>query len=338
MAKRITIKDVAARSGVAISSVSSALNDRPGVSEATRKKIIEAAQELGFVPSLRAKSLSGKKTFAVGLVVHRDPNVLEMDPFFGGFIGGIESYIDDRGFALVLQTSPSLDKVEERYRTLAAGRRVDGVFLNELEIGDPRVDVVQEIELAAVGINADHDFPLPAVRQDHESGIRALVEMLVDQGHRHFAFVGGPAQYVHSRARELAWRKALESLDIVPGEVVQGGFTYAGGISAADQILSAKDLPTAVVCANDLSAMGFIAQAEHRGFDVPGDISVAGYDGIQLGEYLRPSLTTIQTSPNLVGFEAARLLLQCIDGGNPDDVEVPAAKLVVRGSTGVARA
>lgn len=333
---RVTINDVAARAGVAISSVSSALNDRPGVSEETRKKIVAAANELGFVPSVRGRSLAGKKTFSVGLVVHRDPDVLEMDPFFGGFIGGIESYIDERGFALVLQTSPSSEEVINRYRRLAAGRRVDGVFLNELQVDDPRAAVVSELGLPAVGINPDASFPLPSVRQDHEAGIRALVEHLVGLGHERFAFVGGPQEFIHSKQREVAWRASLESLGFTPGLVVGGGFTYEGGLEAADTILASHVRPTAVICANDLSAMGFVAQAQHHGFDVPNDISVAGYDGIQLGGYLRPSLTTVQTSPKLIGFEAARLLLHMIDGEIVDDVAVPPAMLVIRDSTGPA--
>jgi DNA-binding LacI/PurR family transcriptional regulator len=338
MADRVTINDVAALAGVAISSVSSALNDRPGVSDETRKKIVAAADELGFVPSVRARSLAGKKTFAVGLVVHRDPDVLEMDPFFGGFIGGIESYIDERGFALVLQTSSSPGEIIDRYRRLAAGRRVDGVFLNELEIDDPRVAVVKDLGLPAVGINPDSDFLLPSVRQDHEQGIRQLVEHLVELGHERIAFVGGPPQFIHSRQRELAWRSTIGALGLTPGAVVAGGFTYEGGIEAADRILASRVRPTAVVCANDLSAMGFIAQAQHHGFDVPDDISVTGYDGIQLGGYLRPSLTTVQTSPKLTGFEAARLLLGIIDGEDVRDVDIPPATLVVRESTGPARA
>jgi DNA-binding LacI/PurR family transcriptional regulator len=209
MTNHVTITDVAARAGVSISSVSSALNDRRGVSDATRKRIVVAAFELGFIPSIRGRSLAGKKAFSVGLIVHRDPDVLELDPFFGGFIGGIESYIDERGFALILQTSPSTEEVLDRYRRLAAGRRADGVFLNELQVNDPRVDVVSKLGLLAVGINPDASFPFPSVRQDHVQGMRQLIEYLVGLGHERFAFVGGPSQYIHSRQRESVWRSSL---------------------------------------------------------------------------------------------------------------------------------
>lgn len=337
MASRVTITDVAARAGVAISSVSSALNGRPGVSEQTRQMIVEAARELGFVPSVRGKSLAGKKTFAVGLVVHRNPDVLELDPFFGAFINGIESWIDERDFALVLQMSPDAEGALERYRRLAAGGRVDGVFLNEIEIDDPRVDLVRDLGLPAVGINSDAGFPFPSARQDHRAGIEQLVAHLVELGHRSIGFVGGPERFIHSRQREAAWRDSLAAHGLEPGPVVQGSFTYEGGIEAATTMLAARARPTAVMCANDLSAMGFVAQAQHLGYDVPGDLSVSGYDGIQLGEYLRPALTTIQTQPRQTGYEAGRILLEVIDGHPAADIDIPPAALVVRSSTGPAR-
>ncbi|WP_246846302.1 LacI family DNA-binding transcriptional regulator [Humibacter ginsenosidimutans] len=318
--------------------MSSALNDRPGVSEETRKRIVATANELGFVPSLRGRSLSGRRAFAVGLVVHRDPDVLELDPFFGGFIGGIEECIDARAYALVLQISASSDGALDRYRRLAADRRVDGVFLNELEVDDPRVGLVEELGLPAVGVNAEAGFPLPAVRQSHDEGIRALVAHLVELGHRRIAYVRGRSEFIHSVRREAAWRDAVTSTGLVPGPVVSGDFTYAGGLSAASALMGLHDRPTAVCCANDLSAMGFIAQAQHMGFDVPGDISVAGFDGIQLGTYVRPSMTTVQTSPRRIGFEAAKMLLSVIDGETEPDVRIPPAELLVRESTGPAPA
>lgn len=328
----VTIKDVAARAGVAISSVSTALNGGSGVSEATRAKIVAAADELGYVPSMRGRSLSGKRTYAVGLVVNRTPDVLEFDPFFGAFIGGIEAAIDTRGYALVLQISPDPGDLHERYRRLAIGQRVDGVFLNELVLADARVDLVRELGLPAVAINAPDGFPVPTVRQDHRPGIEALIEHLLGLGHTRIGFIGGPARFVHSQERESAWRETLLRRGLTPGPVHEGGFTYEGGAQAARAML--PDPPTAVVCANDLSAMGCIAEFAHAGLSVPGDVSVTGYDGIQLGEYLRPALTTVQTTPSEIGFQAARTLLDVIENGSAEDVVVDPARFVPRGSTG----
>ena len=315
MADRVTIVEVAARAGVAISSVSSALNDRPGVSDRTRARIKQAADDLGFVPSVRGRSLSAKRAFAVGLVVHRDPFVLESDPFFGSFIGGLESVLDPRGYALILQMGTAADETLDRYRRLAAGRRVDGVVLNELAVDDPRVPLVQQLGLPAVGVNPAPGFPLPAVRQDVSAGVRELVEHLVSLGHRRFAHVAGPSRFVHAVHRVEAWREALIASDRDPGLVVEADFTYEGGRRAAVDLLGRSDRPTAVFCANDLAAIGFMTEADRLGVRVPEEISVAGFDGIELGGYVRPALTTMTTSPRLLGAEAARLLLAAVEGG-----------------------
>ncbi|SNS67126.1 transcriptional regulator, LacI family [Micrococcales bacterium KH10] len=335
---RVTIVDVAARAGVAISSASSALNGRPGVSEATRQRVQEAARELGYVPSLRGRSLSTQRAFTIGLVLQRSWDVLESDPFFGAFIGGIEQAISHRGYALVLQMGFDQQDTENRYRELAANRRVDGVLLNELRVDDPRVSLVKELGLPAVGISPDLDsFPLPYVRQSATVGVTQLVEHLVSLGHTRIAHVAGPEGYVHSRERDRAWREALVAAGLEPGPRLDGDFTYEGGRSAADRIAELDDKPTAVVCVNDLCAVGLIMRAQELGIKIPGDLSVTGYDGIALGTYVRPALTSVQATPRQVGSAAAALLLDVIDDAQARENEViqlPAAEVVLRKSTG----
>ena len=192
MAERVTIVEVAARAGVAISSVSSALNGRPGVSEQTRARIRQAADDLGFVPSVRGRSLSAKRAFTVGLVVHRDPFVLESDPFFGSFIGGLESVLDPRGYALILQMGSAADETLDRYRRLAAGRRVDGVFLNELVVDDPRVALVQQLGLPAVGVN-----PAPSMKP-RATGLRMPGTMNASVPSSRVAMYGARSRYAGS--------------------------------------------------------------------------------------------------------------------------------------------
>ena len=225
-----------------------------------------------------------------------------------------------------------------RYEKLAAGRRVDGVFINDIEVDDPRIPLLQKLELPAVAIKPGAPFPFPAVRQEPESGIAAVIEHLVELGHRNIAYVGGRPDMWHSVQRERAWRAALDDRGLRPGPVVPGDFTYLGGASAASSLLELTDPPTAVVCANDLSAIGLIAQAQHLGVDVPGELSVAGFDDIRLGTYVRPRLTTVHTNPRELGREAGKMLLDLIDDGTVEDVRVPDAALVVRGSTSRVRA
>lgn len=336
--QRVTIVDVARRASVAISSASAALNDRPGVSDLTRQRVKEAAQELGYTPSLRAKSLSSKKSFALGLVVERSPEVLETDPFFASFLGGVEEVLADSDYALVLEMGRNRADTEERYRQLAADRRVDGVFLSELEVDDYRVPLLEELQMPAVALNPDvGDFPFPAVRQNGRNAIERLVEHLALLGHRRFAHVAGPAAYIHSRQRRDAWCDALRRRGLPTGPIVQGKFTYASGVAAADTLLGGSaERPTAVFCANDLMAMGFLSRAQDLGVTTPADISVAGYDGILLGSFLKPQLTTLRTTPRLIAAAAARSLLTLIATGHVADVDLPDVTLDVHGTTGPA--
>jgi DNA-binding LacI/PurR family transcriptional regulator len=331
-----TIIDVAKLAGVAISSASSALNGRPGVSDATRRRVQDAAAALGFVPSLRGRSLSTKRAYAVGLIVSRDAEVFEEDPFFGGFLAGIESVLAVRGFALVLQMSTTPEENTERYRRMARDRRVDGVFLNEITLDDPRIPLLRELQLPAVAITEARVDWTPAVVHDNTAVIRELVDYLFDLGHRRFAHVSGPREYLHSCQRRNAWLDALRAHGISTSDVTDGDFTYAGGAAAASKLLARdpNERPSAVFCANDLTAAGFQARALDLGFSVPDDLSIAGYDGTALSTYVRPALTTLTTSPHTLGATAASLLLDRIDGLDAVDVQLEQSRLVIRDSTG----
>ncbi|MFE5775298.1 LacI family DNA-binding transcriptional regulator [Brachybacterium sp. NPDC056505] len=337
-AQKVTIFDVAKRAGVSISSVSAALNETPGVSSATRERIRTIADELGFRPSLRGRSLSGRRAFALGFVIQRAPDVLEIDPFFGAFIGGVEEVIDSRGYALVLHVGSDLDESLKRYRRLAGESRVDGVFLTDLTRDDPRVDLVHELGLPAVGINADPGFPLPAVRQDHAPAISDLVTQLVAQGHTRIGHVAGRPELIHSVQRRAAWEDAMRAHGLEPGPVLDGRFSYAGGAEAAQEWAALPSRPTAMFCANDLSALGFTSAVQQAGFDVPHDVAVAGYDGIELGRYANPPLATVVTSPRQLALHASELLLELVDAAagrdvgprTVTDVEVAPARLETR--------
>lgn len=333
MNPRVTILDVAARAGVSISSVSAALNGRPGVSEDTRRRIVDVAEQLGWVPSLRGRSLSGRKAYAVGLVLERSSEVIESDPFFAGFIAGVESVLERQGFALVLQVASNRESAVQRYRQLALDHRVDGVFLTDMSQHDARVRLVTELGLPAVAVNAAQRCTIAAVRQDHRPGLAELVDEVIALGHRRIAHVAGRRGLLHTRQRVEVWRSALQKAGLEPGPLVYGDFTIESGSRAADEVLAAGgDIPTAVVCASDLMAIGFIARVSALGVDVPLEMSVTGFDGIPLGAFVRPALTSVATAPRLLGDAAASMLLAIIQGETPSDVTVPATTLLLRDS------
>lgn len=262
---RVSITDVAREAGVAISTVSGALNGRAGVSEATRVRITGIAERLGWVPSIRGRSLVARQAWAVGLLVQRPASVLEADPFFAGFIGGVETVLDEAHYALLLQLAGSRERVLQRLPLWARSETVDGIFLTDVQADDPRFEVVGRLGLPAVAINSGDSRPfVSTVHQQHLPGLRALLRHLLDLGHTRIAHVAGSPGFVHSGEREDAWRTELADAGVVAGPLVGGDFTSEGGARAADELLGSADPPTAVLCANDLTAIGFSCPASLR--------------------------------------------------------------------------
>jgi DNA-binding LacI/PurR family transcriptional regulator len=335
--ERPTIADVAVRAGVSKGAVSFALNGKPGLAQATVDRILAAADELGWRPSSRARSLSVSKAFALGLVITRDPGVLSSDPFFPAFIGGVESVLAPRGQALVLQVVAPGEDEEAGYRRLAQDGRVDGVFLSDLRHEDTRIDLLTSIGLPAVTLNRpEGDSPFPAVCLDDRPGTAAVVQHLLELGHRRIAHVAGPQDFVHATARTDAFVAALAEAGLRPTRVEASDFTAAGGIEATKRLLALPEPPTAIFYANDRMAIAGMGAAQQTGLRVPDDLSIAGFDDSELAEFVHPGLTTVRADPYAFGEAAARTLNQLIDGEGPvPDLELPPARLIIRRSTAI---
>jgi len=333
---RPTINDVALAAGVSKGAVSFALNGRPGISPDTRTRILEAAESLGWSPSPRARALSVSKALAVGLVIARPPEILRADAFFPSFIAGLEAVLSTRGHALLLQVAEHDDVAA--YRRLVQEGRVDGVFVTDLAVDDERPALLEELDLPAI-IIGPHLGEQSRARQsalgvDDAPGIRAAVEHLVELGHRNIAHVSGPLRLVHGRSRQLAWSQALEDAGLPEGVCVEADFSAESGASAMRTLLDLADPPTAVVFANDLMAMAGLSLAISRGLSVPGDLSVTGFDDVEISAHLQPSLTSVHTDVVAMGRAAATRLLELIDLLDPTPADLPDARLVVRSSTG----
>ena len=336
MPRRPTIEDVARDAGVSKGAVSFALNNRPGVAPATRERIMQVAADLGWTPSHRARALAADRALAVGLVIARPPETLGADPFFPAFIAGVESALAPLGQSLLLQVVPDRDRELEGYRRLAADGRVDGVFLTDLRVDDPRSGLLAELGLPAVVIapSCDDHGNVACVCVDDRPGIRQAVEHLVALGHRRIAHVGGPPEFVHSCSRREAWAGALGAAGLPEGPMVSADFSAKGGAAATATLLDLADPPTAVVYANDLMAIAGTAVAVGRGLDVPRDLSVTGFDDTEVAAHLRPSLTTVRTDAFSWGQAAAERLVALVAGDpKSNDSSLPPPGLVVRDST-----
>ena len=334
-ASRPTIADVARVAGVSKGLVSFALNGRPGVSPESRTRILAAADELGWSPSIRARSLSADQSFAVGLVIARDPEIIADDSFFPSFISGVEQVLAPRGQSLVLSVVPDEHLEEATYRRLASERRVDGVILTDLRSNDSRIALLGDIGLRAVTLgrpDTDATAP-PAVTLDDDLAIHDAVRHLVDLGHTRIAHVAGPDRMVHAAKRKASFLHAMADFPQAQPVVVETNFSAADGARATSQLMSASAPPTAIVYANDAMAIAGIGVARRAGLDVPSQLSILGFDDSAIGRYIEPALTTVATDARGWGFTAADVLLRLVGGESVNDVELQPARLVVRSST-----
>jgi DNA-binding LacI/PurR family transcriptional regulator len=319
--RRPTIDDVARRAGVSSASVSFAMNGRPGVGEATRERIFAAAAELGWRPSAHARALTEARARAIGLLLARPVEQLEIDPFFVRFLAGIERTLARSDHALVLRVMDSGEPVDlDAYARLAASGRVDGFLLCDVELDDPRFDL---IDLPAVV--AGHPVspcPFPWLETEHARGVGEAVEHLVALGHRRIGFCGANERFEHVQARLRVWRETLGAAGIEPGPVA----------FADPRRLLGEDV-TAIVHSSDLLAAAALAAARERGISVPGELSLTGFDDSPLAALASPPLTSVRVDYAQFGEAAAAALLAAISGERPQPFRGAAPELVVRAST-----
>lgn len=334
--QRPTIADVARHAGVSKGLVSFALNGKSGVSAATRERILDSARELGWTPSLRARSLSTGRSFACGLVLGRSPDVIAADPFFHSFIAGLEDEFSQAGQVLVLAVATPGRHEAETYRGLAADRRVDGVILTDLRVGDDRIELVRDLGLAAVTLGVpDVDSDFSSVSVDDAAGIERVVAHFAELGHRRIAHVAGPEAMLHAGRRRASFESAARAAGMSPLVVVTD-FSAGEGARATEHLLDDDEPPTAIVYSNDHMAVAGLGVAQRRGLVVPRDLSISGFDDTELGRHIHPALTTVATDARTWGAVAARTLLDALGGADPVRLVLPQPTVAVRASSGPA--
>ena len=206
--KRPTIAEIAAQAGVSIGAVSYALNGRPGVSAKTRQRILDIADEIGWRPSVAARSLSGSRAHSVGLVIARPADTLGVEPFFMRFIAGLEGELSVRRIALLLQVVEDHRAAIEAMRLCWAERRIDGMVVTDLWGEDSRIPVLEELQMPAVLVGRPRaDTRLPAVWTDDAAAVDSAVDYLVALGHRRIARVAGLPALDHTQVRIAAFRR-----------------------------------------------------------------------------------------------------------------------------------
>lgn len=333
--KRTTIAEIAARAGVSTGAVSYALNGRPGVSEPTRKRILQVADELGWRPSVAARSLSGARASSVGLVIARSADTLGVEPFFMRFIAGLERELSEQRVALLLQVVEDHAAAIEAMRLAWAERRIDGVVVTDLWNEDSRIPVLQELRIPAVLVGR----PRPGVRagavwNDDAGAVSDAVDYLVALGHRNIARVAGLPTLEHTQARVAAFRKAMARHGLADPAVAETDYTAEQGAQATRLLLSRRERPTAILYDNDVMAVAALNVAQEMGIAVPTELSILAGDDSQLCLLVRPALTALSWDIQAYGRNTARVLLEMVGGQPPRSLELGTPALTVRASTG----
>ncbi|MGN3975452.1 LacI family DNA-binding transcriptional regulator [Tsuneonella sp. SYSU-LHT278] len=309
MSERANIRDVAARAGVAVKTVSRVLNGHPYVSEAMRERVEEAMRALDFRPSVAARILSGAKSNQVALIYDNH------SPYYMFQIQkGCWEVCHEKGIRLLAQPVDVDDPdVGEQVRGLVSETHVDGIILSSpVTDCEPVLRMLDALDIPFVRISpgTNHALTSSVFMDDAQAG-DDMTTHLVNRGHRRIGFVKGHPSHMASEERLYGYRKALDRAGIPfePALVMDGEFDFESGVRAAAALLGGAEPPTAIFAANDDMAAGVLAEAHSRGIDVPGQLSVAGFDDTTLARTVWPPLTTIHQPMAELARTAAEILI-----------------------------
>ena len=333
----VTIDDVARHVGVAKGTVSRVLNNYTDISDDTRKRILKAVQDLGYQPSATARNLKRGRQDTLGIVIpvgHGNG----ADPFLAEFIDGIARALDESGLDLLVTTAHSREHVIATMKRLIARRKVDGFIVTRTEVDDPRIAYLTEQTFPFVTHGRTGDptgyawFDI-----DNEAAFADGVRHLYSLGHERIGFIGGSPDLNFARQRRDGYRQGLEALGVRhdPELETLQAINEKGGFAGAETLLAHKAPPTALLCVTDALAIGAVQFCRELGLKAGSDVTVIGYDGLPVGEYLDPPLTTFSQSAQEAGGRVARMLIDVLDGKPSRSLqELAKAKLIRRASDG----
>ncbi|MGM7702746.1 LacI family DNA-binding transcriptional regulator [Pseudalkalibacillus sp. Hm43] len=301
-----TIKDVAKRAGVAVSTASYALNNINKISPETKKKVIEAARELNYLKNGIASDLKRTNTNTIALILTDLSG-----PYYSELINGVQTVAMSNGYDLI--ACNSMGDAQSTAVKFIREKRVDGVIILAHNISDETIleSAREGFPIVVLDRKLDDEHILQ-VEVDNWQGGFIATEHLIKQGHRKVAYISGPNNSHDNDLRFNGYKAALEKYDLpyIPKWKISGDFTRESGYKATKMLIAQNDLPEGVFYANDEMAIGGIQAFNEKGIEIPGDISIVGFDDIQLSEFVSPPLTTIRQPKYEAGALAVHLIFQ----------------------------
>ncbi len=330
---RASMREVADRAGVAMSSVSRVLSGHPDVSPAMSARVMAAVAELDYQPDLLAQSLRRRETLTVGFVVGDISN-----PLFAEIVTGAESTLQANGYSMLLTNSLGDPLLEAAHIGLLTQRRVDGLVISVLDETHP-ASIARLNELAIPIVVLDRNLPAgieaSRVLSDHRSGMKAAALHLLRLGHRRITLIGGPAVRP-ALERRAGLEEAFASLGLPPTySIVEGTFAVAQGAAAMRSALDRADPPTAVIAGGNQLMLGALRVVAERGITLGRDLSFIGCDDVAVTDLFQPAVAVVRRDTFEMGRSAAELLLARMRGeAGPRDVVLP-TEFVERPSCGL---
>ncbi|WDZ80205.1 LacI family DNA-binding transcriptional regulator (plasmid) [Ensifer adhaerens] len=335
MSERPKIKDIAEKAGVSVATVSRALSGSSLVTDETRKRIHELARELNYRPNVSARNLRTRRSMSVLLVVRDVGN-----PFYLEILKGVEATAREAGYAVLMGNTENDPDREVEYFNMLRDGHADGMILMTGKLPPPQPGESADLSHlpVVVALEMIETAAFPHVQIDNVAAASAAVEHLISLGHRRIAHIAGPLPEVMAMHRRDGYRAAMAvaGLSIPSGYEVRGDYLLESGEACAADLFALPEPPTAIFVANDEMAYGAIHALRRLGHDVPGDVSVVGFDDLYLSKAFYPPLTTVSQPRTEIGRTAMSLLLNIISGDDvvagPPAVVLPTT-LNIRGST-----
>jgi len=333
----VTMSDIAARAGTTTGVVSVTLNGAKSktlrVSEATRERVLKAAEELGYRRDPRASALATGRNFVIGLMLPHIHSFATADPFYSVVTAGVAAVASRKGYNLMLYTSVAEEEGQRAAEKI--DRRIDGLVLVIPPAETPIYEECRAQGIAVVSITQRSDLATMTVNSDDSTGASLATQHLIDLGHRRIAHLHGGMDICTSQLRREGFEKTMRDAGIEPADelILPGGFSRAIGYASTRELLRLKNRPTAIFACNDLAAHGAIEAIHETGLRVPEDISVVGYDDTWYSNITNPPLTTVDMNIDAIARRAAELLIATIEGREEPPHSMLPVSLTVRQST-----